>query len=245
MTSIILLCKRLCAFALIAVLIASCSSSNDVAQNGLFQKRKYRQGFHFNGVASKTDRQKPLAEGAIVLENKTQDRHETMGEIPTIEGESENLETPARQLVKSETSSKEPVRVVTRSVKPMISRGVNTFRNKKQEIRQALEESAASRFDEVTEEDEMDVESAGLLTLLFGIAAWFFALLSIVLPPLGLLGLVCAIIGFILGRKYKDTSAAAKIGYILSLVYLILTIISLIIVILVVLIILILILATV
>lgn len=230
MTTIILQCKRLFAFVFITLLIASCSSSNDVAQNGLFQKRKYRQGFHFNGLASKADRQKPVTGGTVVLENNVQDQHEIAGGMPVMESREENLETPARQRVKSESLSRKPALVAP--VKSHLSQGMNTFRSKKQEIYQSLEESAHGRLDRDTVEEDTDVESAGLLTLLFGIAAWFFALLSVVLPPLGLLGLVCAIIGFILGRKYKDTSAAAKIGYILSLVYLILTIISIILVIL-------------
>ena len=38
---------------LTVLMLSACSSTNDVVNNSLFQKRKHRSGFHFSGLAQK------------------------------------------------------------------------------------------------------------------------------------------------------------------------------------------------
>lgn len=40
--------KKIFALALLVTILFSCSTSNEVVQNGLFQKRKYNKGWHLN-----------------------------------------------------------------------------------------------------------------------------------------------------------------------------------------------------
>lgn len=219
------LLAKLGVLALVCIIMASCSSSNDVAQNGLFQKRKYRQGFHFNGLSSKSSIHNSDAKTGIASANPAERNEEIAIEAPAAKQErkEERPEEYAlgndeklQQLEKSQSGSK---------LKPLAFETLGKIRETKSEIRELLNGPGFETQETGSEGDE----TTSMLALIFGIAAWFFALLGLAVPFVGILGLACAIVGFILGKKNKDVSSMAKIGYMLSLIYLIVALVTLVI----------------
>lgn len=141
----------------------SCSTSNSVVSNRLISKRKYTDGFHYNGkVNTKSSdnvavSEEKKASNAILLSEEAKSLN-SADEVLKVE----NNETPilsdnvvstvatesTQELAKVENTSKKNSRAVSNSVKQntihkTIKQDVNAKKSSKAEIRKVLKESKA------------------------------------------------------------------------------------------------------
>ena len=60
---------RILAIAISAITLGSCATSNDVVDGGLFQKRKYNNGFHFSKKTQIDTEKSNVTNQEVELEN--------------------------------------------------------------------------------------------------------------------------------------------------------------------------------
>ena len=94
--------KKVLSFVLGLMILASCSTSSDVASNKLFQKRKYKKGWHVNSTRNVEEKTKVIQSDEIV-ESKS---IETKEEI-TCEQEVTSSVAVAQENVLTETADVE------------------------------------------------------------------------------------------------------------------------------------------
>ena len=98
--------KRIAFYSLIAafgaIFFASCSTSNDVVNNSLIQKRKYRPGFYLNKKADKNDSGVSIERADVVLE-KTTSAPEIV--IPQVKIKLNEIEKVTERLAEKNTKS--------------------------------------------------------------------------------------------------------------------------------------------
>ena len=88
--------KNFLTLLILAAIMTSCSSSNDVVSKGLFQKRKHLSGIHFNGLMNKNNR------NAIVLKNQADQEKSELENAPISDVEQLENEELLSELEKAE-----------------------------------------------------------------------------------------------------------------------------------------------
>ncbi|GAB4376803.1 MAG: hypothetical protein Kow0075_04370 [Salibacteraceae bacterium] len=205
---------------LLITAITACSTSNNVVDNGVFQKRKYRKGYHFNGlgqIKSQTTagydkrHRKTNTEGLHGLAMQP-----VSPEVLTAENDLNRHESVSLQLDKD----REPL--IASRVKDQLPADGSSKRSDDLARLRAVNHQAAHAEDGLEEVDDEIDKNRAVLSLLMGIGAWFFGLLGIFLVVLSLVGLLLAILAMVLGGPLRKQYGEALAGYILGLSYVIL-----------------------
>lgn len=224
-------------FILSLVLLASCSSTNDVATNGLIQKRKHRSGYHLNLGTNKASDRTQLADrtGSGLEQMK---RGAELSEL-NIESERES-----KLVLPKGKKPKKGRGLIKRWVEQKVEKAERIAGKQVEKIRATTNvvpsESIKRLFPDEEGEESDDIKQKATIALVAGILTWLLSIgsiaVAILFPPVGLLfsgaALVSAIVAVVFGNKSKNESDLGTVGFILGLVYLILTGIALLITIL-------------
>ncbi|GAB4376805.1 MAG: hypothetical protein Kow0075_04380 [Salibacteraceae bacterium] len=201
--------------ALILVIVTSgCSTSNNVVDNGVFQKRKYRKGFHFNGLGQS---KAPTPASVDALPGRTQLETEKRDDILTILPDMVSAES-SRQLEQKKllhahhcNDLQFDARVPEGFMKSTSTAAIQIRSDN--ELRQHHAEHANAFSDK---EDRKDGSLNSLISAIFGVLAWFMTLPAFFWPPSLLVGLIFAIVAVIVAfpirNRYDLDTSGFKLG---------------------------------
>jgi hypothetical protein len=205
--------KKFLTLLILAAIMVSCSSSNDVVNNGFFQKRKHRTGFHINGLAH--------AQGSRAAKTKNDLRIEK--QIPFDDSvDQEEFEITQEIQSKKETKFFEVKSVSRRKYKSAIK----AFkRNKKQDHEFIIHDEAMTER-ALLESKESKEENDPLMTA--AILSLVFAGISLMLITVPLVNIVFGVLALVLGRRAmkSENENVQMMGKIGSIAGLVLTILS-------------------
>ena len=210
--------KKALLFALIISILASCSTSNEVVSNKLFQKRKYQKGWHVNSV-KKVDKVKKQEiteyEEELVVENET--------------SEDKPVQNQEQSITKSE-STNYPVDSKTNS-------DINTFDLEKEEEGLIIEstndvESTNHLIIPIETKIDIDQEKSKKVkveksTNSSGYSTLLMVILCLFLPPVAV-GLLrgwsstefyISLVLFLIGWGFLALSAFASLATLVGIVY--------------------------
>ncbi len=202
-----------------AILFSSCSTSNDVVSNSFLSKRKYRKGFHVN---LKSNKVKPAAR--ISAESLAQ---ETDVFAQAQEPQEVNIEVQKAPKDKKSVEYKAPKN-------GGLAQKIQTLKQLKKlskEIKAMSKEDFMASIDQIENQpnlapaDDMSTED------IFALVAFIGALLAIVgtvIPFIGFLGWLAALIFGFLGLKSEKWQWMAIVGVNVGLLILLLVILLLI-----------------
>ena len=162
------------------LMLGSCSTSNDVASNGLFQKRKYNKGYNLN--LKKNDKSE---KAAVINENYADVRNAE--DVKTINAELKANKTVAFE-AKETTLAKNDNAVTVQSkkektaVKVKSTAAVNTVKSDKEAESTLVltEESQNNQVKKLASETKNESSNSGLAV----INLVLLVILAIILPPL-------------------------------------------------------------
>lgn len=157
--------KKVLSFVLGLIILASCSTSSDVASNKLFQKRKYKKGWHVNSTRNIEEKTKVVQSDEIV-ESKSIETEEE----PSTE---QNVEASAAVAQESDLTEKTEVESAKESIKSKV-----VFESREQlivasEISNPVVEGVASTLEKdvfsqnKNEKNKEDSSSDDMLILLY------------------------------------------------------------------------------
>lgn len=202
-----------------AILFSSCSTSNDVVSNSFLSKRKYRKGFHVN---LKSNKVKPAARiSAESLAQETDDFAQAQ------EPQEVNIEVQKAPKDKKSVEYKAPKN-------GGLAQKIQTLKQLKKlskEIKAMSKEDFMASIDQIENQpnlapaDDMSTED------IFALVAFIGALLAIVgtvIPFIGFLGWLAALIFGFLGLKSEKWQWMAIVGVVVGLLILLLVILLLI-----------------
>jgi uncharacterized membrane protein YqaE (UPF0057 family) len=104
--------KKVLSFVLGLMILASCSTSSDVASNKLFQKRKYKKGWHVNSTRNVEEKTKVIQSDEIVESKSIETKEEITYEQEVTSSAAvaqENVLTETADVVNAEESIKSKV----------------------------------------------------------------------------------------------------------------------------------------
>jgi uncharacterized membrane protein YqaE (UPF0057 family) len=104
--------KKVLSFVLGLMILASCSTSSDVASNKLFQKRKYKKGWHVNSTRNVEEKTKVIQSDEIVESKSLETKEEITYEQEVTSSAAvaqENVLTETADVVNAEESIKSKV----------------------------------------------------------------------------------------------------------------------------------------
>jgi uncharacterized membrane protein YqaE (UPF0057 family) len=104
--------KKVLSFVLGLMILASCSTSSDVASNKLFQKRKYKKGWHVNSTRNVEEKTKVIQSDEIVESKSLETKEERTYEQEVTSSAAvaqENVLTETADVVNAEESIKSKV----------------------------------------------------------------------------------------------------------------------------------------
>jgi uncharacterized membrane protein YqaE (UPF0057 family) len=104
--------KKVLSFVLWLMILASCSTSSDVASNKLFQKRKYKKGWHVNSTRNVEEKTKVIQSDEIVESKSLETKEEITYEQEVTSSAAvaqENVLTETADVVNAEESIKSKV----------------------------------------------------------------------------------------------------------------------------------------
>ena len=104
--------KKVLSFVLGLIILASCSTSSDVASNKLFQKRKYKKGWHVNSTRNVEEKTKVIQSDEIVESKSIETKEEITYEQEVTSSAAvaqENVLTETADVVNAEESIKSKV----------------------------------------------------------------------------------------------------------------------------------------
>jgi hypothetical protein len=195
--------KKLLGFILTVLILGACSSSNDVVNNGLFQKRKHRTGFHFNGLAHKGPQHSKEAsrETFEVEKSIANEDYANHTEINVFDEQSEESE---------------PIELVLerkREVKKALTFVQQELKGSRQEIKQPKE----SKFERTVNESNDDTDP--LMTS--AILSLVFAGLAILLIWFPIVNVVFSVLAVVFGRRAmksedENVQMMGRIGFIVG-----------------------------
>jgi len=205
--------KNFLTLLILAAIMASCSSSNDVVNNGLFQKRKHRTGYHINGLAHAKGSKSSITKNDLSIEMQIPFDDSVDQEEFEI-----NQETQSKQeteYIEIRNESKREFKSVLKAFK----------RNKKKDGEiyihdQGMSETALLESKESKEEND-PLMTAAILSLVF-------AGISLMLITVPLVNIVFGVLALVLGRRAmkSENENVQMMGKIGSIAGLVLTIIS-------------------
>jgi len=104
--------KKVLSFVLGLIILASCSTSSDVASNKIFQKRKYKKGWHVNSTRNVEEKTKVIQSDEIVESKSIETKEEITYEQEVTSSAAvaqENVLTETADVVNAEESIKSKV----------------------------------------------------------------------------------------------------------------------------------------
>ncbi len=104
--------KKVLSFVLGLMILASCSTSSDVASNKLFQKRKYKKGWHVNSTRNVEEKTKVIQSDEIVESKSIETKEEITCEqevTSSVAVAQENVLMETADVVNAEESIKSKV----------------------------------------------------------------------------------------------------------------------------------------
>ena len=198
--------KNFLTLLILAAIMASCSSSNDVVNNGLFQKRKHRTGYHINGLAHAKGSKSSITKNDLSIEMQ----------IPFDDSvDQEEFEITQETQSKQETEYIEIRNESKREFKSVLK----AFKKENRAIEIKNKEIASSIIENDLNESLDDTDpfrTAGILSLVF-------AGLSNILLQLPIVNLVFSGLAIYFGRKARnsddeDVRTMGQIGSIIGIV---------------------------
>lgn len=202
--------KKQLVFLIMAAILASCSSPNDVVSKGLFQKRKHLSGIHFNGLMNKNN--------AVVLKSQAdQEKSELENPLLSDVEQLKNKELLPERLESEESRFDKPKR---KGVKLRLLK-----RKKKQYDELYIHDQSTSKTALLESEDSNEgkdpLMTAAILSLIF-------AGISLMLITVPLVNIVFGVLALVLGRRAmkSENENVQMMVKIVSIAGLVLTILS-------------------
>ncbi len=214
--------STLLSIILVSVLLSSCSSSNDVASNGILVKRKHRTGLHLNIRHKEHQQEAKLADASATIRLKERLFSLAPSEAESVKAlPSENAERTLRTTTRAEVSQETPQHSARTHIQ--LSEGMEAMEDAQPQ------EAEGKKFNKASK-----TQKRGRLALFFAIlqgVCWLINLSSFVLtltPTILIVNLLFFILFFALalalGWKIKKRNDAAKWAVILAFGYLVLNI---------------------
>ncbi|GAB5538167.1 MAG: hypothetical protein Salg2KO_02700 [Salibacteraceae bacterium] len=180
---------------------SSCSSSNDVAQDGLFQKRKYRQGIHSNFFNKKINSEKAvIGHDSIVAQQQIGEEDSNLIDLKAY---SPHIEAVKDRKTKTKNHKSRPSSI--RSFDD-VQKGVERIQEKAK-IKWELRHKS---FDD---DDPEDAQGLGIGSIVVA------GLTILIFSQIPIIGLVLSVVAIILGNRARDGGAEklGRVGYVLGL----------------------------
>ncbi|MDA9820504.1 hypothetical protein N9C06_06250 [Salibacteraceae bacterium] len=202
-----------------AILFSSCSTSNDVVSNSFLSKRKYRKGFHVNLKSNKVKPAARISAESLAQETDVFAQAQELQEV--------NIEVQKAPKDKKSVEYKAPKN-------GGLAQKIQTLKQLKKlskEIKAMSKEDFMASIDQIENQpnlapaDDMSTED------IFALVAFIGALLAIVgtvIPFIGFLGWLAALIFGFLGLKSEKWQWMAIVGVVVGLLILLLVILLLI-----------------
>ncbi len=186
------------------IVLSACSSNNDVVNNGLLQKRKHRDGFHFNGIG----KSKSIESAAMHRKAERNRAEEAVVNIEPTEGSKE-----AQQETQCYESQLEREPMVQNRNTHKAARFLNNTAEKvwnEPKTEKKIERTKA------TNDDSDPYRTAAILSVVF-------AGISLIIITVPIVNVVFSVLAIVFGRKARlsdnsDNQTLAKIAMIIGLI---------------------------